>query len=194
MWGEAFLHVCCAPYTWLVSRWLCAARQPRAPIGTQWPAQAGGCAPPEDSQAGGSAPPQEAGGNAPPSARSLLCHQETTPGPQLTPRSQRKLPKEVQVLSMGVVIANDTVRRCETAKRLQEIGQAKGRGRGLGPEINEGLIRTLMVEADWLRPRDSLVIFDCRMFSDLALPGDGVCTCQGTSPSGSLARVVGDHH
>ena len=70
------------------------------------------------------------------------------------------------MMSMGCCIADSTVHRCETAKQLERAARAKGRGRGLGPAIDEELIKNLMEEAKMVRPTDILVIVDCRMFAD----------------------------
>ena len=93
-------------------------------------------------------------------------HQRPDQPVQLTPRAPHQQPKQIQVMSMGVVIANDTVHKSWTAKQLSRNAQEKGRGRGLGPVIDETLIEKLLKEAEVLRPGDKLLIVDCRQFSD----------------------------
>ena len=71
-------------------------------------------------------------------------------------------------MTMGVVVACDTIVRSTAAARLQKLGRQKGRGKGRGPEIaEESLFADIMREARvLLDERDLVVVVDARMFHD----------------------------
>jgi len=135
--------------------------------------------------AGGCAPRVASPVFVPPKPKAFSKSRPTTPTPkarppasravpaaaarhQLTPRSSYLQPKEIQVMSMGVVVASQTVVRSKAAARLQHLAKQKGRGKGLGPAISEeSLFVTIMSEAGFCRgEQDIVVVLDARMFRD----------------------------